>query len=197
MTPCGPSRFFLREVGDEFGLPPALNKTSKRACKLAHVEQLSVIWAVGMAGAVSRTATAPVDRVKMMLQAHDGLTPLTVRQGFRQMASEGAFSAIKRPKGKSSLSSYTLQSSARGSIAGTTRAFFRGNGTNVLKIAPETAIKLTFNDRVKHLVCADLERITPLQRLFAGAISGAVAQAGTSFLLLEFFRENGLCDCQN
>lgn len=43
-----------------------------------------------MAGAVSRTATAPVDRVKMLLQAHDDITPLTVRQGFRQMANEGA-----------------------------------------------------------------------------------------------------------
>lgn len=42
-----------------------------------------------MAGMVSRTATAPVDRVKMMLQAHDGATPFTVRQGFRQMANEG------------------------------------------------------------------------------------------------------------
>jgi len=100
-----------------------------------------------MAGMVSRTATAPVDRVKMMLQAHDGATPFTVRQGFRQMANEG-----------------------------TMRAFFRGNGTNVIKIAPETAIKLTFNDRIKHMVCHDPDCITPLQRLFAGGMSGAVAQ---------------------
>lgn len=63
--------------------------------------------------------------------------------------------------------------------AGTMKAFFRGNGTNVLKIAPETAIKLTFNDRIKHFVCTDPEHITPLQRLFAGAISGAIAQAGS------------------
>lgn len=46
----------------------------------------------------------------------------------------------------------------------------------MVKIAPETAIKLTFNDRIKHLVCKDPEHITPLQRLFAGAVSGAVAQ---------------------
>lgn len=60
--------------------------------------------------------------------------------------------------------------------AGTMQAFFRGNGTNVVKIAPETAIKLTFNDRIKRMVCTDPDRITPLQRLFAGALSGAVAQ---------------------
>lgn len=56
------------------------------------------------------------------------------------------------------------------------RAFFRGNGTNVIKIAPETAIKLTFNDRIKRIVCSNPEAITPPQRLFAGAMSGAVAQ---------------------
>ena len=60
--------------------------------------------------------------------------------------------------------------------AGTIQAFFRGNGTNVIKIAPETAIKLTFNDRIKRLVASDADHITPLQRLFAGAMSGAVAQ---------------------
>ena len=31
------------------------------------------------------------------------------------------------------------------------RAFFKGNGTNVVKIAPETAIKLTLNDALKQV----------------------------------------------
>lgn len=133
-----------------------------------------ILLAGGMAGAVSRTATAPVDRVKMLLQAHDGITPMTVRQGFRQMASEG-----------------TLQ------------AFFRGNGTNVVKIAPETAIKLTFNDRIKRIVCHDPDRITPLQRLFAGAMSGAAAQFAiyplelvrTRLAVCPLGTYKGMCDC--
>ena len=61
-------------------------------------------------------------------------------------------------------------------LAGTVRAFFRGNGTNVLKIAPETAIKLTFNDRIKRTIVADLDSITPMQRMCCGALAGAVAQ---------------------
>ena len=60
--------------------------------------------------------------------------------------------------------------------AGTMSAFFRGNGTNVIKIAPETAIKLSCNDRLKRMVCEDVEDITPAQRMLSGALAGAVAQ---------------------
>ena len=41
-----------------------------------------------MAGAVSRTATAPIDRVKMLLQTNEGLN-YTARIALRQMRSEG------------------------------------------------------------------------------------------------------------
>ncbi len=61
--------------------------------------------------------------------------------------------------------------------AGTLRAFFRGNGTNVIKITPETAIKLAANDYIKRCVVAEGEHITPVQRLQCGALAGATAQA--------------------
>ncbi len=78
---------------------------------------------------------------------------------------------------------HTLRSVARCWPAGTTRAFFRGNGTNVIKIAPETAIKLTCNDRLKRVFCSDLENITPLQRMASGALAGAIAQVPCHSLL--------------
>lgn len=59
---------------------------------------------------------------------------------------------------------------------GTVRAFFKGNGANVVKIAPETALKLTFNDRFKALLCEDPHDITPAERMAAGALAGASAQ---------------------
>ena len=46
----------------------------------------------------------------------------------------------------------------------------------MIKIAPETAIKLSCNDRIKHMVCEDIEDITPAQRMLSGALAGAVAQ---------------------
>ncbi|KAK2077684.1 hypothetical protein QBZ16_004530 [Prototheca wickerhamii] len=102
----------------------------------------------GIAGAVSRTATAPIDRLKMLLQVEEGRRPMTMREGFRRMAAEGSVTA-----------------------------FFRGNGTNVLKIAPESAMKLTLNDVLKRVVCSDPDEITPGQRMAAGALAGGTAQA--------------------
>ncbi|KAL4433743.1 hypothetical protein ABPG75_000184 [Micractinium tetrahymenae] len=107
-----------------------------------------LLLAGGVAGAVSRTATAPMDRLKMLLQIQDCQRGLTIKEGIRKMAAEG-----------------------------TVHAFFKGNGTNVVKIAPETAIKLTLNDALKHVVAADPDEITPAQRMTAGALAGACAQA--------------------
>lgn len=63
-------------------------------------------------------------------------------------------------------------------MAGTLRAFFKGNGTNVIKIAPEIGIKLTCNDLIKRRIVADPEDITPAQRMASGGLAGAVAQVG-------------------
>ncbi len=45
-----------------------------------------------------------------------------------------------------------------------------------VKIAPETALKLSFNDAIKHVIASDPEYITALERMVGGAIAGASAQ---------------------
>lgn len=112
------------------------------------VRPFKLLAAGGVAGAVSRTATAPIDRLKMLLQIHDCQQGMTVKEGFRKMSAEGSV-----------------------------RSFFKGNGTNVVKIAPETAIKLTLNDALKQVVTDNTDEITPAQRMTAGALAGACAQA--------------------
>ncbi|KAL3155458.1 hypothetical protein ABBQ38_011014 [Trebouxia sp. C0009 RCD-2024] len=108
-----------------------------------------IMAAGGIAGAISRTCTAPVDRLKMLLQIQDGATALTLRGGMQKMAAEG-----------------------------TIKAYFRGNGVNVVKIAPETALRLTLNDRIKAVVAKNhMERITPWERMACGGLAGASAQA--------------------
>jgi solute carrier family 25 (mitochondrial phosphate transporter), member 23/24/25/41 len=109
---------------------------------------LKLLAAGGVAGAVSRTATAPIDRVKMLLQVQDTRARLPISVALRRMAAEG-----------------------------TLKAYFKGNGTNVVKIAPETALKLTMNDVFKRIVAEDPDEITPPQRMAAGAAAGATAQS--------------------
>lgn len=101
----------------------------------------------GLAGAISRTATAPMDRLKMILQVQEDAKGMSMRAGINKMAAEGSI-----------------------------RSFFRGNGANVIKIAPETAIKLTLNDKLKPLIAWDPEHIKPWERMASGGLSGAIAQ---------------------
>lgn len=60
--------------------------------------------------------------------------------------------------------------------AGSIRAYFKGNGTNVLKIAPETSIKLGLNDYLRHHIHAETDSVAPWERMLCGGISGAVGQ---------------------
>jgi hypothetical protein len=56
-------------------------------------------------------------------------------------------------------------------------AFWRGNGINVLKVAPETATRFWAYERFKKIFCEDPDNITILERFLAGASAGAVSQA--------------------
>ncbi|XP_060037527.1 mitochondrial adenyl nucleotide antiporter SLC25A23 isoform X5 [Erinaceus europaeus] len=88
-------------------------------------EKMTGTWwkqlvAGAVAGAVSRTGTAPLDRLKVLMQVHASKTNrLNMWGGLRSMVLEGGV-----------------------------RALWRGNGINVLKIAPESAIKFMAYEQV-------------------------------------------------
>lgn len=60
------------------------------------------------------------------------------------------------------------------------KSFFRGNGANVLKIAPESALKFWAFDNFKTMMSKDPNAPTPLERLMAGASAGVVSQVCSS-----------------
>ena len=57
------------------------------------------------------------------------------------------------------------------------RSFWRGNGANVIKIAPETGVKFFCYDALKAKLCAKPSDPTPTERFVVGAMAGAIAQA--------------------
>uniref|UniRef100_A0A8D1KPL0 Solute carrier family 25 member 25 n=1 Tax=Sus scrofa TaxID=9823 RepID=A0A8D1KPL0_PIG len=103
----------------------------------------------GGAGAVSRTCTAPLDRLKVLMQVHASRSNnMCIVGGFTQMIREGG-----------------------------ARSLWRGNGINVLKIAPESAIKFMAYEQIKRLVGTDQETLRIHERLVAGSLAGAIAQS--------------------
>ncbi|KAI7813378.1 putative calcium-binding mitochondrial carrier protein SCaMC-2-B [Triplophysa rosa] len=103
----------------------------------------------GVAGAVSRTCTAPLDRLKVLMQVHSSRSnTMGIFGGFTHMIREGGF-----------------------------RSLWRGNGLNVLKIAPESAIKFMAYEQIKRLIGINQETLGILERLVAGSLAGAIAQS--------------------
>ncbi|KAL3696462.1 hypothetical protein R1sor_010538 [Riccia sorocarpa] len=132
------------DIGEQAVIPEGISR---------YMHAYKYLLAGGIAGAVSRTATAPLDRLKVLLQVQvETPTRKGVIAGLSQMYAEGGV-----------------------------LAFFRGNGINVLKVAPESAIKFYAFEMMKDYVVGmdkDGQRhdIGPLGRLFAGGCAGAVAQ---------------------
>ncbi|KAL8139939.1 hypothetical protein V2J09_005960 [Rumex salicifolius] len=114
-----------------------------------HVHASRYLIAGGIAGAASRTATAPLDRLKVALQVQR--EKAHIMPAVKKIWSEGKF-----------------------------LAFFRGNGLNVMKVAPESAIKFYVFELLKTSIMnakgEDKAQIGALDRLVAGGLAGAIAQ---------------------
>uniref|UniRef100_A0A665WPT0 Calcium-binding mitochondrial carrier protein SCaMC-2-A-like n=1 Tax=Echeneis naucrates TaxID=173247 RepID=A0A665WPT0_ECHNA len=103
----------------------------------------------GGAGAVSRTCTAPLDRLKVMMQVYGSRTNnMCIMSGLMQMIKEGGM-----------------------------RSLWRGNGVNIIKIAPESALKFMAYEQIKRLIGSNKETLSILERFVAGSLAGVIAQS--------------------
>jgi len=72
----------------------------------------------------------------------------------------------------------TLRGAVKDVLAdGGWKAFWRGNGTNVLKIMPESGVKFMAFDMAKRLLCKDYDAPKFLERFGAGSMAGLTSQA--------------------
>ncbi|XP_014188539.1 calcium-binding mitochondrial carrier protein SCaMC-1 [Haplochromis burtoni] len=131
------------DIGDSLAIPDEFTEEEKSTG--GWWKQLV---AGAVAGAVSRTGTAPLDRVKVFMQVHSSkANRISLLGGFKQMIAEGGVTSL-----------------------------WRGNGINVLKIAPETAIKFMAYEQYKRLLSSEGAKIETHQRFLAGSLAGATAQ---------------------
>ncbi|KAK3042465.1 hypothetical protein RJ639_000189 [Escallonia herrerae] len=133
-------RVYLVDIGEQAVIPEGISK---------HVHASKYLIAGGVAGAASRTATAPLDRLKVVLQVQT--TRAHILPAVKNIWKEGGF-----------------------------LGFFRGNGLNVVKVAPESAIKFYTYEMLKNFIADALGEekgdIGTAGRLLAGGMAGAVAQ---------------------
>ncbi|KAM4696414.1 mitochondrial adenyl nucleotide antiporter SLC25A25 isoform 5-T5 [Rhinophrynus dorsalis] len=129
----------------------------------------------GGAGAVSRTCTAPLDRLKVLMQVHASRSNnMSIVGGFAQMVREGGF-----------------------------RSLWRGNGINVIKIAPESAIKFMAYEQIKRLIGSDQETLGIHERFVSGSLAGVISQSSiypmevlkTRMALRKTGQYQGMLDC--
>jgi solute carrier family 25 phosphate transporter 23/24/25/41 len=134
----------LVDIGEAAVIPEGISR---------QLHAYKYLIAGGVAGAISRTATAPLDRLKVLLQVQvEAPTKGGVIGGLADMYKEGG-------------------------VVG----FFRGNGINILKVAPESAIKFYAFEIMKEFVVGTdengkMNNIGAGGRLIAGGSAGAIAQ---------------------
>lgn len=116
--------------------------------------EVKMVLAGGIAGVVSRSATAPIDRAKMLMMVESS-KKMTMASAFTRMRSEG----------------------------GGWRQYFKGNGANCLKVGPEMACKLAVNDELKRHYRRwvvdhqeDRDELYAWERLMIGGVSGVLGQ---------------------
>ncbi|XP_035032859.2 calcium-binding mitochondrial carrier protein SCaMC-1 [Hippoglossus stenolepis] len=158
------------DIGDSLSIPDEFTEE----------EKTTGIWwrqlsAGAMAGAVSRTGTAPLDRMKVFMQVHSSKSnKISLVGGFKQMVKEGGFASL-----------------------------WRGNGINVLKIAPETAIKFMAYEQFKKMLASEPGKVRTHERFLAGSMAGATAQTviypmevmKTRLTLRKTGQYSGMLDC--
>ncbi|KAJ7945204.1 Calcium-binding mitochondrial carrier protein like [Quillaja saponaria] len=155
-------RVCLVDIGEQAVIPEGISK---------HAHTSKFFIAGGIAGAASRTTTAPLDRLKVILQVQT--TRASVMPAVKKIWQEGGL-----------------------------LGFFRGNGLNVVKVTPESAIKFYAYEMLKNVI-GDMQGnkgdIGTSGRLLAGGMAGAVAQTAIYPMdliktrLQTFASESGKC----
>ncbi|XP_059208003.1 ADP/ATP translocase 2 [Centropristis striata] len=145
----------------------------------------------GISAAISKTAVAPIERVKLLLQVQHASKQITADKQYK-----GIMDCVTRiPKEQGFLS------------------FWRGNLANVIRYFPTQALNFAFKDKYKKIFLDGVDKRAQFWRYFAGNLASGGAAGATSLCFvypLDFARTrlaadvgkagagrefNGLGDC--
>jgi len=112
----------------------------------------------GVAAAISKTAVAPIERVKLLLQVQHASKQITADQRYKGMVD--CFVRIPREQGF--------------------MAFWRGNLANVIRYFPTQALNFAFKDKYKQVFLGGVDKKTQFWRFFLGNLASGGAAGATS-----------------
>lgn len=107
----------------------------------------------GIAGAMSRTAVSPMERVKVLFQ---------VQSSQQQAYQSGTLRTIYQ---------IYLDEGVKG--------LFRGNGVNCIRIVPYTAIQYTVYESLKKALTHSERDLSAMEKVYCGFVGGISSVAGT------------------
>jgi solute carrier family 25 (adenine nucleotide translocator) protein 4/5/6/31 len=144
----------------------------------------------GTSGAVAKTCTAPIERVKLLIQTQDANPKIISGEVARYTGIVDCFSRVAKEQG--------------------VKAFWRGNMTNIIRYFPTQAFNFAFKDTIK-VMFPKVDKHTEFARFFMiNMASGGLAGAGSLMIVypLDYARTrlasdvgtgkqqfNGLIDC--
>ncbi|XP_012279397.1 ADP,ATP carrier protein 2 [Orussus abietinus] len=112
----------------------------------------------GVAAAISKTAVAPIERVKLLLQVQHISKQIAEDQRYKGMVD----CFIRIPKEQGFLS------------------YWRGNFANVIRYFPTQALNFAFKDKYKQVFLGGVDKNTQFTRYFLGNLASGGAAGATS-----------------
>lgn len=112
----------------------------------------------GVAAAISKTAVAPIERVKLLLQVQHASKQITADKQYKGIID----CVVRIPKEQGVLS------------------FWRGNLANVIRYFPTQALNFAFKDKYKQIFLGGVDKRTQFWRYFAGNLASGGAAGATS-----------------
>ncbi|XP_037792646.1 ADP/ATP translocase 1-like [Penaeus monodon] len=112
----------------------------------------------GIAAAVSKTAVAPIERVKLLLQVQAVSKQISADQAYKGMVD--CFVRIPKEQG--------------------VLAYWRGNLANVIRYFPTQALNFAFKDKYKQVFLGGVDKKTQFWRFFLGNLASGGAAGATS-----------------